>query len=89
MPLTMPASATIIIFNFIHIWNDFFVPLVFISNRNIRPIQLAIYSFVGEFSSEWNVIFACMTMAMIPVILTYVFLQKYFISGIMSGAIKG
>ena len=77
------------IFNIISVWNDFFIPLVFVTNPKMKPIQLAIYSFVGEFTSQWNIVFACMVMASLPVIVVYLFLQRYFIAGIMSGAVKG
>lgn len=89
LPLTLPATATIIIFNVIYVWNDFFIPLVFLTDKGLRPLQLAIYSLVGEFTTEWNILFASMTMATIPVIVFYIFLQRYFISGLTSGAVKG
>lgn len=88
-PLLAPTTATIVIFNIISVWNDFFIPLVFVTNPKMKPIQLAIYSFVGEFTSQWNIVFACMVMASLPVIVVYLFLQRYFIAGIMSGAVKG
>lgn len=89
LPLIVPATATIVIFNVITIWNDFFIPLVFLADPDRKPLQLAIYSFVGQYSSEWNVIFACMVMASIPVVALFLFLQRYFVSGMMSGAVKG
>jgi raffinose/stachyose/melibiose transport system permease protein len=88
-PLTLPATATITIFKVMIVWNDFFIPLLFITNPELKPVQLAIYAFVGEYTSEWQIIFACMTMASIPVVIIYLFLQRYFISGIVSGAVKG
>lgn len=88
-PVTLPATATIATFNLLAVWNDFFIPLVFITSKNLKPVQLAIYSFVGEYTSDWNVLFACMVMAIIPVLLIYLLLQKYFMSGMLSGALKG
>jgi raffinose/stachyose/melibiose transport system permease protein len=88
-PLALPATATITIFKVMIVWNDFFIPLLFITNPKLKPVQLAIYAFFGEYTSEWHIIFACMTMASIPVVIIYLFLQRYFISGIVSGAVKG
>jgi raffinose/stachyose/melibiose transport system permease protein len=89
VPLIRPAIATVIIFNGIGIWNDFFLPLVLAYTPDIQTLPLGILNLYGAYSSEWGEIFAAVIIASLPVIIAYFFLTKQFISGLSAGAVKG
>ena len=88
LPLLRPALATVAIFNFINVWNDFFFPLIFISTKGRKTIPLGIQSFFGEFAVQWDLLFAGLNIAIVPVIVLFLVLSKQFISGLTEGAIK-
>lgn len=88
LPLLRPALATVAIFNFINVWNDFFFPLIFINARAKRTIPLGIQAFFGEFAIQWDLLFAGLNIAIIPVIVFFLILSKQFISGLTEGAIR-
>lgn len=88
LPLLRPALATVAIFNFINVWNDFFFPLIFINARSKRTIPLGIQAFFGEYAIQWDLLFAGLNIAIVPVIVLFVVLSKQFISGLTEGAIK-
>lgn len=89
VPLVRPAIATVVIFNGIGIWNDFFLPLVLAYSPGIQTLPLGIINLFGAYSSQWGTIFAAVTIASGPAILAYFFLTKQFISGLSAGAVKG
>lgn len=88
LPLLRPALATVAIFNFINVWNDFFFPLIFISRESKMTIPLGIQSFFGEFSVQWDMLFSALSIAVIPMIIFFLILSRQFISGLTEGAIK-
>jgi raffinose/stachyose/melibiose transport system permease protein len=89
LPLAGPISATVILFNFIGSWNDFFTPLVFSLGRpELRTLAVGMYAFQGENSREWTLICAGAVITILPIVVLFLFLQRYFIEGI-SGAVKG
>ncbi len=89
VPLVRPALATVIIFNGIGIWNDFFLPLVLAYTPDIQTLPLGIILLFGAYSSEWGTIFAAVIIASVPVIVAYFFLTRQFIAGLSAGAVKG
>jgi raffinose/stachyose/melibiose transport system permease protein len=89
VPLVRPALATVIIFNGIGIWNDFFLPLVLAYTPDIQTLPLGIILLFGAYSSEWGTIFAAVIIASVPVIIAYFFLTRQFIAGLSAGAVKG
>ncbi len=88
LPLLRPALATVAIFNFINVWNDFFFPLIFINTRTKKTIPLGIQSFFGEYSIQWDMLFAGLNIAIVPMIIFFLILSRQFISGLTEGAIK-
>jgi raffinose/stachyose/melibiose transport system permease protein len=88
-PLMRPITSTVIITSLLVVWNDFFLPLLFLQSEEKRTLPLAIYSFVGQYNNDWPLIFASVIMASLPLILVFLFLQRYFIRGLASGAIRG
>lgn len=90
MPISGPAVATVSILTFVGAWNEYFMPLLLIRSDELRPLTLTIQVFFLQFGrAEWNVIFATLSIATIPIIVVYVFLQRWFIQGLTSGSIKG
>lgn len=87
-PLLKPIISTLVIINAVNIWNDFFNPLMFMSGKAGRTITLAVYMFKGQYSTQWNVLFAGLMLATLPMMLLYFVLQKYMIAGMTSGAVK-
>lgn len=87
-PLLMPVTATVGILVGLVIWNDFFLSLIFLIGSKIDTLPLALYSFVGENGSIWNLIMAAVAISVAPVLALYLFAQKQLIRG-FSGGIKG
>lgn len=87
-PLLAPATGTVAIMSGIIMWNDFFTPLIFLNGSESPTIGLVIYQYVGSsIVVEWNLIFALLILAMIPIVILYLVFQKNFIQG-FSGGIK-
>jgi ABC-type glycerol-3-phosphate transport system permease component len=88
LPLSTPVIATVIILTFISAWNNFFVPLVFtLSRPDLRTLSVGMYAFISERETDWSGMAAAATISLLPVILVFFFLQRYFIEGI-AGAVK-
>ena len=88
MPVVAPAIALVTIYNSVPIWNDFFFPLVFLQNQKYRTLPLGLSSFFGQYSTDWSLLFTALTIAIVPILILYVFLAKYFIKGMTAGAVK-
>ncbi len=88
LPLARPALVIVAIQNAVPIWNDFFFPLVLITSDNLKTLPQGLTVFVGEFTTDWGVLFTGLTLAALPITLLYVVLSKQFISGITQGAVK-
>ncbi len=88
LPLIRPALAIVAIVRFVGVWNDFFFPLIFINTRSKATITLAVSIFFGEYSNTWNLLFASLTLAIIPILILFLIFSKQFISGMTKGAIK-
>ena len=89
VPLIRPAIATVAIYNFIPIWNEFFFPLIFISSDTLKPLPLGIAIFFGQYQSDWPTAFAALTIAILPPLIFYLVAAKHFIEGLTAGALKG
>lgn len=89
VPLLAPINATAFIINFMSLWNDFGTALYFLNNPDRYTLGLTVYFFYGQRSAEWNLVFADLVLISLPVILAYAFLQKYIVSGLTAGAVKG
>jgi len=88
LPLTGPVMATVSLFTFMNSWNDFFTPLVFTLGRpELQTLAVGIYSFVGDTSRDWTALCAAATISIVPVVLVFLVLQRYFIEG-FAGAVK-
>lgn len=88
-PLLQPVTATVVITASLSIWNDLFIPLLFLQKNEMQTLPMAIYSFTGQYYNNWTLIFASVVVSSLPLILLFLFLQRYFIKGIAGGAMKG
>jgi raffinose/stachyose/melibiose transport system permease protein len=85
LPLLRPIVATVAIIDGLIVWNDFFVPLLWLSGSGQQTLPLALYSFVGAFTSQWNVIFAGIVIVIGPILAMYIATQRHMIRGFTSG----
>lgn len=87
-PLMGPANATMAILQTLWVWNDFMMPLVMISKQNQFTIPLTQYMFQSTFNTDYNLSFSSYTLAMIPMLIVYLFAQKQIIGGVAAGSVK-
>lgn len=89
-PIMKPMTATIVITNFLWMWNEFLISLMILgADKKTQTLPLFIYSFKGQYSIEYNLLFAAIVLSSIPLTVMYVFLQKYIVAGLAGGAVKG
>ncbi|MDQ1184219.1 carbohydrate ABC transporter permease [Agrobacterium larrymoorei] len=88
LPLVRPAMVIAAIQNVVPIWNDFFFPLIFIQNNNQKTLPQGLTTFMGEFATDWGVLFSGLTLSALPIIILYIALSRQFINGMTAGAIK-
>jgi raffinose/stachyose/melibiose transport system permease protein len=89
LPLSKPIVVTVVVMQTLQAWNDFLLPLVItLANPGMRTLSVGIYSFKGEHFVDWSGMTAASTIAILPVVLIFLFLQRYFVDG-LAGAVKG
>ena len=89
LPLLQPAIITVIVISSVAIYNDFAGPLYFLPGAQNVTAQLTLYSFMSQFSSQWNLLFADVVVITIPPLIMFMFFQRQIVSGMTAGAIKG
>lgn len=89
LPITKPAMATVLILNFIYNWNEFLFALVLISSTALKTLPLGLSNFVGVETASLTLQMAALTIALIPIIIFYLLLQKQLVNGMTAGAVKG
>lgn len=90
LPLSKPGLATVIIFQGMNIWNDYFTPLIYLRSPDMKTITLGLNSFMGLWGLvDYNKLFAAISIVTFPVVILYVIFQKQFVSGLTSGSVKG
>ena len=88
-PLMVPVVMTCAIIVFMGVWNSFMIPLYFLNNSAKWTLPLTVYNFFGQYSRDWNLVFADLVITSLPVVLFYLAAQRYIISGMTAGAVKG
>lgn len=88
-PLLVPVLATVSILNFMGAWSDFVHPLYYLNSSDKWPMTLAVYNFFGRFQVNWNLVTADIVLTTLPVVIIYLLGQRYIISGMTSGSVKG
>jgi raffinose/stachyose/melibiose transport system permease protein len=89
MPLLQPALAVVGLIVSIHVWNDIIGPVIFLPSNDIKPISAGLFQFYSEFTAQWTLIGAAIVMTASPLVLLFLFTQRYIVAGITSGALKG
>lgn len=89
LPLAKPAMATLAIFTFVTIWNDYMGPMIYFNTEANKTIPLGIRMFVGQYSADYQLIMAASVLSLVPVLVMYVFCQKYFVQGVATSGLKG
>jgi raffinose/stachyose/melibiose transport system permease protein len=89
LPLLRPAIITVIVVSSIAVYNDFVGPLYFLPGTENVTAQLTLYSFISQFSSQWNLLFADVIIITIPPLIMFMFFQRQIVSGMAAGAVKG
>jgi len=88
-PMLKPAIATATVLTFLNTWNEFVSPLYFLNNTEKWPMTLSVYNFFGMYFKDWNLVCADILLTSIPVLVVYLLGQKYIVSGMTAGAVKG
>jgi raffinose/stachyose/melibiose transport system permease protein len=89
LPLIWPAIVTVIVISAVTVYNDFTLPLYFLPGADNVTVQLTLYSYISQFSSQWNLLFANVVVITIPPLIMFMFFQRQIVSGLTAGAIKG
>ena len=89
LPLLTPVLVTAGILNFLGTWSDFIFPLYYLNSSSNWPMTLAVYNFFGQFQQSWNLVSADILLTILPVILIYLAGQRFIISGLTGGSVKG
>ncbi|PLR90017.1 carbohydrate ABC transporter permease [Bacillus sp. T33-2] len=89
LPLSKPAIATLVIFSFMHSWNDFLGPLIYLTSDHLYTLQLGIQHFITQYNTEYSLLMAAAVSAVIPTIIVYFLAQDHFIKGVANTGIKG
>ncbi len=89
LPLSRPALVAAALFVLVFAWNDFVVAVVMTSSETVRTLPVAIYFYLGFYGREWGPLLAASVLSILPIVAIFVFLQRYFLSGMTGGSVKG
>mgnify|MGYP003292489877 FL=1 len=89
LPLSKPALSTLTIFTFVATWNDYLGPLIYLKSQENKTIQLGLKMFISQYSSDYGLIMAGSVLSLIPVLVVFMCLQKFFVEGVASTGLKG
>lgn len=89
LPVTMPAIVTVFILNFINVWNEFIMALLFLSKETLRTLPVGMSVFKDAFQTNYALLSAAVMYSVVPVVIVYLFLQRKIIEGVTAGSVKG
>jgi multiple sugar transport system permease protein len=89
IPVAMPGVVVCAVFSFLYAWGDLAFGMTFIQDQASRPITAGIFNFMGQYGTKWSYLTAFSVVTIIPVVMIFIFMQKYIVSGLTSGAVKG
>lgn len=89
LPLSKPALSTLTIFTFVTTWNDFLGPMIYLTKTELKTIQIGLRMFISQYSAEYGLIMAASVVALIPVLVVFLALQRFFVEGVASTGLKG
>jgi len=88
LPDAKPALTTLSIFIFMGTWNDFLGPLIYINDDRLKTLTLGLATFQGVYTTQWNYLMAGALIVLLPVLVVYIFAQRYFVEGITLSGLK-
>lgn len=88
-PLLKPATSSIVVLFTLQMWNDFTLPLIMLQSETKKTITTTVYSFFSAYSMRWDYALTSLTLSILPLVIFFLFMQRYIISGIIAGAVKG
>ena len=88
LPLAKPGLVIAVIYNAVPVWNDFFFPLIFLRSPERSPLPLAVANFFGEHSVQWGPLFAFLGLSILPIVILYLAMSRYFIRGMLAGTFR-
>jgi raffinose/stachyose/melibiose transport system permease protein len=89
LPLAKPVLAVVVVFNALNVWNEYVLALIIFDSRALMPLQVALTTFQGEFITKYPLLMAGLTITALPIIIAYIFMQKYIVKGVTQGAVVG
>lgn len=89
LPLSKPAIATLTIFSFVTVWNDYMGPMIYINSNELKTIQLGLRMFITQYSADYNLIMAAALVSLVPVGVLFLSMQRFFIEGVATSGLKG
>lgn len=91
LPMAQPGVITVTIFNFINVWNEYFISLIFANSDKLRPVAVGLYSMINamKYTGDWAGMFASVVIVFLPTFILYIFLSEKIIAGITGGGLKG
>lgn len=89
LPLLKPVTSTTVILVTLNVWNEFMTPLLFLQSRSRGVILQEVSRNIGQFSTDWATMFPMMMLGVAPLMIFYIFMQKYIVAGVAAGAVKG
>ncbi len=89
MPLCKPALMTVCVFTFMNTWNDFIGPMIYLKDPEMSTVSLGLQMFISQYTTEWHLMMAAATVAIVPMIIMFFIAQRYFIEGMTFAGIKG
>ncbi|GGF96231.1 carbohydrate ABC transporter permease [Paenibacillus abyssi] len=88
-PLLKPMTVTVVLLNSLWLWNDFLLPSLILSGKELQTIPLATYDFFGQYTKQWDLALAALVLGILPIILLFLSMQKHIVEGITAGSVKG
>jgi multiple sugar transport system permease protein len=88
LPVALPGIVTAVIFTFVSVWNEFTVALTVMSSLNREPISVGITTFTGQYDVAWEYLFTTTSIAIIPVVVLFIAIEKYLVGGLTAGSVK-
>lgn len=89
LPQLGPSIATLVIFSFVTVWNDYMGPMIYLNSTEKKTIQLGIKMFIGQYSTEYGLIMAASVVSLIPVVIVFLLFQRKFVQGVATSGLKG
>lgn len=88
-PLLKPITTTIVIFNVMWIWNDFMLTYLFLNSSSKATLVMQVYNGIGMFSNDWSIMMPALVIALFPMVVFYILMQKHIVAGVAAGSVKG